>query len=145
MRFDGLRSPSKATTATEKFSSTVQRTISHYFYFTSFTAPPTAHLHPRLHPLFFPNLPTYLPTLFGRSFPRSFYSRRNYRSLGGMRLGPLSWLVLDLTELPIYPGIIIPAHIARAFPTFLVESGEFIRKFPRGRASGGAARASARI
>jgi len=24
----------------------------------------------------------------------------------------MSWLVLDLTELPIYPGIIIPARIA---------------------------------
>lgn len=61
-----------------------------------------------------------------------------------MRLGPPSWLVLDLTELPIYPGIIIPAHIARAFPTVLEESGEFIKKFPRGRASGEAVRARAR-
>lgn len=140
MRFDGLRGP-KQPPRRKKFSSAPHKEP----FPTTFTSPPLLphlrwHIFTLEHPRFFPAYP-----ICGRSFPRSFYSRRNYRSLGGMRLGPPSWLVLDLTELPIYPGIIIPAHIARAFPTVLEESGEFIKKFPRGRASGEAARARARI
>lgn len=124
MRFDGLRGGigPKPTIATKNFLPP-QRTISHYFYFGSFSTSGSTSSP----------LATYRFLAPARSILGG-----TTELLGGMRR------TYELARSRLNRAADIPGHNnSRAYRAGLFlrsYSGEFIRKFPRGRASGEAAR-----